>query len=213
LGLAIAHARWPISKRAGSSDAANRVRPLSWRLIPLGVFLVLAAVFVVALRQGEPQRLPSALLNKPAPALALAPLPGLQEQGRDVPGLDAATLASGGPTVVNFWASWCAPCIEEHPVLIELVRQTQVRLIGINYKDQVPNARRFLARYGNPFSHVAVDADGKAALEWGVTGMPETFILDGVGRIVYKHVGAITPQALQREIIPALQKAMRAARG
>jgi cytochrome c biogenesis protein CcmG/thiol:disulfide interchange protein DsbE len=185
---------------------------MAYRLIPVVVFALLVAVFALALRQGEPQRLPSALLNKPAPAMKLAPLPGLEGTGGAVPGLSPAMFADGRPTVVNFWASWCAPCIEEHPVLIALVEQTGARLVGINHKDPPANARRFLARYGNPFAAIGVDADGAAAIEWGVTAMPETFIVDAAGRVVHKHTGAITPEALRREIIPALQRASRAPR-
>jgi cytochrome c biogenesis protein CcmG, thiol:disulfide interchange protein DsbE len=109
--------------------------------------------------------------------------------------------------VVNFWASWCAPCVQEHPLLIELKRRTGVRLYGINYKDQTAAARRFLGRYGNPFKAVGVDSDGRAAIEWGVYGMPETFVVNGEGRIVYKHVGPISPEALETKLIPAIAAA------
>jgi cytochrome c biogenesis protein CcmG/thiol:disulfide interchange protein DsbE len=181
------------------------------RLLPVGVFVALVAVFAVMLRQGEPNRLPSALLGKPAPALTLPALDGLTTPAGVVPGLTPAALATGKPTVVNFWASWCPPCIEEHPLLVALARDHGVRVIGINYKDTPANARRFLGRYGNPFAAVGIDPDGKAAIEWGVAGMPETFVLDGQGRIVHKHVGALSETTVRRLLLPALEKAARPA--
>ena len=108
---------------------------------------------------------------------------------------------------MNFWASWCVPCVQEHPLLVALKERTGVRLYGVNYKDQAAAARRFLGRYGNPFTAVGVDGDGRAAIEWGVYGMPETFVVDGKGRIVYKHVGPITPETLETKIIPAIRAA------
>jgi cytochrome c biogenesis protein CcmG/thiol:disulfide interchange protein DsbE len=198
-------------------ERANTAPPskpaIPWlRLAPVVVFLGLVGVFAVMLYQGEPNRLPSALIGKPAPALTLAPLEGLTTSAGAVPGVTPASLSTGTPTVVNFWASWCPPCIEEHPVLVALVRQHGARLIGINYKDQAANARRFLGRHGNPFAAVGVDPDGKAAIEWGVAGMPETFVLDGQGRIVAKHVGAISETILRRIILPAIERAERAPR-
>jgi len=109
--------------------------------------------------------------------------------------------------VVNFWASWCVPCVQEHPVLVALREQTGVRVYGINYKDQAAAARRFLGRYGKPYVAVGVDGNGRAAIEWGVYGMPETFIVSGEGRIVHKHVGPITFATLERRIIPAIRAA------
>jgi cytochrome c biogenesis protein CcmG, thiol:disulfide interchange protein DsbE len=185
--------------------AASR---LPWlRLLPVAIFLVLAALFAYGLTS-DPQKLPSTLIGKPAPRLTLPPLEGLTQAGRPVPGLGESDLAStGAPSVVNFWASWCAPCVAEHPLLIELARQTGVRIVGINHKDTAANGRRFLARYGNPFALVAVDGSGRAGIEWGVYGMPETFVVDGRGSIVFKHVGQITPETLRRDLIPAIQRA------
>jgi cytochrome c biogenesis protein CcmG/thiol:disulfide interchange protein DsbE len=176
-------------------------------LWPLAIFAALAAIFAFALRSGDPSRLPSALIGKPVPVIALAPVEGLTDGGRLVGGFSSADLASGQVSVVNFWASWCVPCVQEHPLLVALKEQTGVRLYGVNYKDQAAAARRFLGRYGNPFAAVGVDGDGRAAIEWGVYGMPETFIVDGKGRIAYKHVGPITPAALEAKIIPAIRAA------
>jgi cytochrome c biogenesis protein CcmG/thiol:disulfide interchange protein DsbE len=105
-------------------------------------------------------------------------------------------LTSGQPTIVNVWASWCAPCRQEHPLLMELAAEPGVRVVGINYKDQPENARRFLGALGNPFIAVGVDDSGRNAIEWGVYGVPETFILDGSGVIRHKHVGPLTPQTM-----------------
>jgi cytochrome c biogenesis protein CcmG, thiol:disulfide interchange protein DsbE len=174
------------------------------RYAPLAVFAVIAGVFAFALRTGDPSKLPSALIGKDAPRLALAAIEGLS-----VPGLRDTDLADGKPVVVNFWASWCAPCVAEHPLLVELARQTGVRLVGINHKDTAANARRFLGRYGNPFALVGVDANGRASIEWGVYGMPETFVLDGRGRIVFKHVGPISEDTLRRDIVPAIARAAK----
>ena len=187
--------------------ALKSVPPLL--LVPLALFGVLAVVFLVALRTGEPSRLPSALIGKTAPSIDLAALEGLVDGQRPVPGLASRDLATGRPVVVNFWASWCGPCVEEHPVLIALKAQTGVVLFGVNNKDQAANARRFLGRYGNPYAAVGVDGQGRAAIDWGVYGMPETFVLDGAGTIVYTHVGPLTPAALEQKIKPALRAAAK----
>ena len=176
--------------------------------LPAGVFAAMALIFTFALlRPGDPSKLPSTLIGKPAPKIELAALDGLSENGAPVPGIGTADLARGKPVIVNFWASWCAPCVAEHPLLIILQEKTGVPLIGINYKDQPAGARRFLGRYGKPFAAIGVDANGRAAIDWGVYGMPETFVLDGQGRIVFKHVGALTPEALEQALIPAINAA------
>jgi cytochrome c biogenesis protein CcmG/thiol:disulfide interchange protein DsbE len=176
-------------------------------LIPVLVFAALAALFTVALQKGDPSRLPSALIGRPAPALTLAPVEGLARDGASLPGLTPADLVRGRPVVVNFWASWCLPCVEEHPQLVALATATGVPILGINHKDQPANAARFLARNGDPYAAVGADTNGRAAIEWGVYGMPETFIVDGTGKIVFKHVGPIGREALVREVLPALEKA------
>jgi cytochrome c biogenesis protein CcmG/thiol:disulfide interchange protein DsbE len=180
-------------------------------LVPVIVFAGLALMFGYALQTGDPSKLPSALIGKPVPQFELAGLEGLVEGGQPVPGLSSGDLARAEVAVVNFWASWCAPCVQEHPLLIELKRRTGVGLYGINYKDQTAAARRFLGRYGNPFKAVGVDGDGRAAIEWGVYGMPETFVVNREGRIVYKHVGPISPEALEQKLVPAIDAARRAA--
>ncbi|HZT48463.1 MAG TPA: DsbE family thiol:disulfide interchange protein [Hyphomicrobiaceae bacterium] len=192
----------PIPGRSPSQG--GRSRALVW---PLAIFAVLAAIFAFALKSGDPSRLPSALIGKPAPPTDLPALEGLTANGRAVGGFSSAELASGQVTVVNFWASWCGPCVQEHPLLVALGKRTGVRIYGVNYKDQAAAARRFLGRYGNPYVAVGVDGNGRAAIEWGVYGMPETFIVGGDGRILYKHVGPITAEALEARIIPAIRSA------
>jgi cytochrome c biogenesis protein CcmG, thiol:disulfide interchange protein DsbE len=176
-------------------------------LWPLVVFGFLALLFVFALRSGDPSRLPSALIGRPAPSLMLQPLEGLTDGAKPIPGILAETPGPGEVTVVNFWASWCGPCLLEHPQLMALKEQPGVRLHGINYKDQAANARRFLGRNGNPFTAVGVDGDGRAGIEWGVIAVPETFVVDGRGVIVYKHTGPISPEKLETAVIPAIRAA------
>lgn len=170
--------------------------------LPLAGFLALAALFFFRLGSGDPSQLPSALIGKPAPSLLLPPLEGLFSKNVQVPGFDPSTF-QGQVTLVNVWASWCVPCQTEHPQLMRLETDNRFRLIGINYKDAPENARRFLGRYGNPFVAVGVDSNGRAGIEWGVYGVPETFLIGRDGKIIYKHIGPITEEnfpALQREI-------------
>lgn len=183
----------------------RRRRPLLI-LVPLLLFGAMAVMFAFALTKGDPAKLPSALIGKPAPSLALTAIEGLQDGPRAVPLLTSDMLQKGEVTVVNFWASWCLPCIEEHPLLIELAQKAKTPVVGVNYKDADANARRFLGRYGNPFAAVGADTTGRTAIEWGVYGMPETFILDGRGHIAYKHVGPITRDALERTFLPTIAR-------
>lgn len=176
-------------------------------LAPLLIFAVIAGLFALALKSGDPSKLPSALVGKQAPEMTLPAMPGLTEAGVAVPGFATAALRRGEPTVVNFFASWCGPCVAEHPYLLELKARGNVRIVGINYKDPDPGGRRFLGRYGNPYAVVGVDDSGRSAIEWGVYGMPETFVVDGTGRIVMKHVGPITAKDLEVKIIPAIAAA------
>lgn len=194
-----------MTDRTTDAPSAPRRRRLLI-LAPLVLFGAMAVMFAFALTKGDPARLPSALIGKPAPALALTAIEGLQDGPRAVPLLTSELLQKGEVTVVNFWASWCLPCVEEHPLLIEIAQKASVPVLGINYKDAAANARRFLGRYGNPYAAVGADTSGRTAIEWGVYGMPETFILDGQGRIAYKHVGPITQDALERTILPAIAR-------
>jgi len=176
-------------------------------LIPLAVFLALTAIFLVRLFSGDPSRIPSALIGRPAPAVDLPPVAGLERDGKAIPGISAAEFR-GNVTVVNVWASWCIPCHDEAPFLLELAGDTRIRLVGINYKDQPDNARRFLNRYGNPFIASGADQNGRGAIEWGVYGVPETFLIGRDGRIAYKLVGPISAANFEREVKPAIEKAL-----
>lgn len=176
--------------------------------IPLLVFAALAAVFAKGLFSGDASKVPSALIGKPAPAITLTPLEGLQRDGQPVPSFDMADLAKGKATIVNVFASWCAPCRVEHPFLVAMadspaVKQGKVQLVGFNYKDETENARRFLGALGNPYSAVGADRGGRAAIEWGVYGVPETFLIGPDGRILDKHVGPLDGQAASRLLAKA----------
>jgi cytochrome c biogenesis protein CcmG/thiol:disulfide interchange protein DsbE len=164
-------------------------------LLPAIVFAALALLFLTRLYSGDPSRVPSALIGRPVPAFSLAPLDGLQAGGQPVPGLSNEDL-KGKVTVVNVWASWCAPCRQEHPLLVELAQDPSIRVVGINYKDNPENARRFLGALGNPFAAVGVDPNGRTAIDWGVYGVPETFVIGPDGHIRHKHIGPLTPEAL-----------------
>ena len=176
-------------------------------LVPLVVFLALTALFLVRLFSGDPSRIPSALIGHPAPAVELPPVVGLERDGKPIPGISGADFR-GNVTIVNVWASWCIPCRDEAPFLLDLAGDTRVRLVGINYKDQPDNARRFLNRYGNPFLASGADQNGRAAIEWGVYGVPETFLVGRDGRIAYKLVGPLGAENLEREMKPAIEKAL-----
>ena len=177
--------------------------------LPLIAFAALAAILWFRLGTGDPSRIPSALIGRPAPQTALPPLAGLVNNGAQVPGLDPAVF-KGEVSVVNVWASWCVPCHDEAPLLTELARDKRLQIVGINYKDAPDNARRFLGRYGNPFGIVGVDGNGRASIEWGVYGVPETFVVGREGTIVYKLVGPITPENYRSVLLPELEKALKA---
>ncbi|NDY91482.1 DsbE family thiol:disulfide interchange protein [Ideonella livida] len=149
----------------------------------------------------DPRELPSVRLGQPWPARPMPQLGG-------GPAVDPATWR-GKPRLVNLWASWCATCVEEQPVLLALARSLQAQgradqLIGLNYKDAPADAQAWLRRHGNPFAQQVVDADGRLAIDLGVYGAPETFVVDAQGRIAYRHVGALTPEVIARELLPRL---------
>ncbi len=190
------------------SERQARSRGRILLLLPLLAFLALAALFLFRLGGGDPARLPSALIGREAPPTDLPPLEGLTRDGAPVPGITNATFA-GKISVVHVWASWCVPCHDEIPFLAQLAEDKRIQLVGINYKDQTDNARRFLNRYGNPFVATGIDTRGRTAIDWGVYGVPETFVVGRDGRIAYKLVGPITAQSLAQQLAPAIEKAAR----
>jgi len=191
-------------------DTVARPRRLRFVLmLPLVVFLALAVLFFVRLGAGDPGRIPSALIGQKAPATTLPGVSGLERNGKPLPGLDAADFA-GPVTLVNVWASWCIPCHDEVPFLLRLGADPRIRLVGINYKDEPDNARRFLGRYGNPFAASGADPSGRAAIEWGVYGVPETFLVGRDGRITFKLVGPITADNFQSVLGVEIERALAA---
>ena len=193
---------------AQESETATRSR--RWLvMLPLIGFGILAALFLVRLYGGDPSKIPSALIGRPAPQTALPALEGLQKDGVQVPGLDPAVF-KGKISIVNVWASWCVPCHDEAPLLTALAKDKRLQVVGINYKDSPDNARRFLGRYGNPFAAVGVDPNRRASIEWGVYGVPETFVVGRDGRIAYKLIGEITAQNLETTLKPQIEKALAA---
>ena len=166
-------------------------------VLPVLLFLVLAGYFALALRPGyDPQALPSAMIDKEAPQFDLAGLHG-ERVTRD--GL------KGGPVLINFFASWCAPCRAEHPILMRLAEHDHVALYGIDYKDPPADATRLLLQFGNPYRRVGEDIDGRVGLDFGVYGVPETYVLDGTGRIRKRFVGPLTAEQVDKELLPLLK--------
>ncbi|MBL8702131.1 MAG: DsbE family thiol:disulfide interchange protein [Alphaproteobacteria bacterium] len=170
--------------------------------LPLVAFAAIAAWLLFGLGR-DANTVPSALIDKPAPVFNLAAVEGLAQ-----PGLATDDL-KGKVALVNVFASWCAPCRVEHPVLMRLAREKRVAVFGISHKDKAADSRRFLAELGNPYSAVGWDNDGRVSLEWGVYGVPETFVVDRQGRIRHRHVGALTEDALARTVMPLVARLER----
>lgn len=173
-------------------------------LVPLIALVALLAVFAFNLNR-DPGYVPSVLINKPAPAFSLAKVATLT-----LPGFDTASL-KGQVSVVNVFASWCIPCRDEHPVLEQLKAETGVKLFGINQKDTPENAKKFLDELGNPFDAVGGDGNGRVSIDFGVYGVPETFVVDKNGVIAFKFVGPMSVKAMETVVKPAILKASAAA--
>ena len=170
-------------------------------ILPVLAFMALAWFLYSSLKGPPPAELPSVLVDKNVPALTLPPLDGATQ------GFGPADLATKGRvTLVNIFASWCIPCREEAPQLAQLARARGVRLIGIVYKDKPEAARAFLNEYGNPFERIGLDADGRAGIEWGISGVPETFVVDGHG-VIRGRFGPLSPDSLVIELLPAIAAA------
>ena len=174
--------------------------------IPLLAFIALAGLFayrlyVVGQNPDATSRIPSALINKPVPEFSLPPLAELPGNGLN------KDMLGTGLHVVNIWASWCVPCRAEHPVLMELAKDERFKMSGINYKDVPKNARRFIGSLGNPYERIGADESGRSGIEWGVYGVPETFIVkDGI--IVYKFIGPLSSKTVISDFLPAIEKAI-----
>ena len=187
------------------TEAPARWRPRLLVFLPLAAFLALITVFLVQLFSGrDVSEVPSVLIGLPAPETKLAPL-----DGTGLPGIDSATF-KGKVTVLNVWASWCAPCREEHPALVALARDKRFSLEGMNYKDKPENASQFLGALGNPYAAIGVDPSGRAGIDWGVYGVPETYVIGKDGKIAFKHVGPLSDSAVASELMPQIEKALAA---
>ena len=185
-----------------TSDKPARSRLVLF-LLPLLLFLALSAVFLVQLISGKDTSVvPSALIGRAAPQTDLPPL-----EDMNLPGLSSDAF-SGRVTLVNVWGSWCLPCRQEHPLLMQLATDERVVIAGLNYKDKPENARRFLGDLGNPYDAIGVDQNGRAAIDWGVYGVPETFLVGPDGTIRYKHVGPFTPESIRESLMPEIEKAL-----
>lgn len=185
---------------AEDDNAPGRARYL-WTAIPLVVVLGLFAVFGWQILFGrDPGEIPSVLIGKQAPQLDLPPL-----EGSNLPALTSAEI-EGRLTLVNVFASWCIPCRQEHPFIMALSKDPDIKVVGINYKDNPDNALRFLGELGNPYEAVGVDRNGAAAIDWGVYGIPESFIVGPDGTIIFKKVGPIDAQSYETEILPVINR-------
>ena len=167
-------------------------------LLPAALFGVLVVFLSVGLNR-DPSTVPSPLIGKPAPAFTL---PQLKDPAQTFTNHDL----TGDVSLVNVWATWCAACYDEHPVLVELARSGQVPIYGLNLKDQRPAARRWLRELGDPYAAIAFDEDGRVAIDWGVYGAPETFVVDKQGIIRYKHIGPLTADVLTQTILPLVRR-------
>lgn len=180
---------------AGGTKARQRVGRLGV-LVPLLLFLGLAVLFAIGLTL-NPREVPSPLIGKPVPEFSLPPVKGR------VLGLSSADL-KGEVSLVNVFASWCTACREEHPLFMELKEKNVVPVHGLNYKDKPADAERWLNELGNPYTRTGADINGRVGIDWGVYGVPETFVIGRDGRIAYKHIGALTPKVLREKIIPLI---------
>ena len=177
-----------------------------WKfIVPFGLFALLGVFLYVGLHR-DPSYVPSPLIGKPAPEFTL---PSLQDPAYPVSSKDLA----GRPWVLNVWGTWCAGCRQEHPVLLQIARQTSVPIIGLDWKDDATEAQRWLAELGNPYAAVAFDSDGRVAIDWGVYGAPETFLIGADGKVLYKHIAPMTLEVWAKEFEPRIQAATAAPGG
>lgn len=178
--------------------------------LPLVLFGGLAAIFLYQLVSGhDPQQIPSVLIGKTAPQTVLPALEGVSgPDGGPMPALDLTGFGDGRPVLVNVFASWCGPCRDEHPLLMDLAQDERFKLVAINYKDKPENARKFLESLGNPYAAIGVDQKGSATIDWGVYGVPESFLVAPDGEIVFKQTGPFTPEAVKTGLLPAVERVL-----
>ncbi len=170
-------------------------------IVPIVLFAVLAYFLFSSLLSGPPQLLPSMRIDKPAPTV---PLPPLDAQAK---GFSPADLKDGHVTVINFFASWCAPCRVEAPVLPLVAQIKGIQFYGVVYKDLPDKSRQFLDELGDPFSRIDIDESGRAGIEWGITGVPETFVIDGKGVVRMHYAGPLTPEFIKNQLMPVIERA------
>jgi cytochrome c biogenesis protein CcmG, thiol:disulfide interchange protein DsbE len=188
-------------------ETSPKARPglrLLLALLPFLAFVGLSAIFAMQLLSGrDTSQIPSALIGHKAPDLAMPPLEGSQR-----PALTHAFIA-GKLTLVNVFASWCIPCRQEHPYLLQLAKDPRITLVAINYKDKNDNALRFLGELGNPFAAIGIDQNGASAIDWGVYGVPESYLVDQNGVIVYKKIGPFDARSIEGDLNTAIEKALK----
>ena len=170
-------------------------------LLPIVIFALVAGYFFWGLvSERNPREVPSALIDKPVPQFDLPPL-----EGTGLPGLSTADLVNGEVTLVNIFASWCLPCRAEHPLLMKLAEDPSIRLVGIDYRDDPAAGLKWLNELGNPYRRIGLDTRGRAAIDWGSAGVPETFIIDRNGKVRYQHIGPIHQSQLEQTILPLIE--------
>jgi len=197
-----------MSKSEGNAAGSGTRMRIVLAALPLAVFIALALIFWTQLNSGRDiSEIPSALIGTKAPWRDLDPLNGATKDGAPVPALTTQT-ARGKLTLVNFWASWCVPCRQEHPVILQLAKDPRITVVGVNYKDGAENALRFLGELGNPFSAIGLDPAGRMAIDWGVYGIPESYLVGPDGTILYKRVGPFDDKSLTEGLYPAIEKAL-----
>jgi len=182
----------------GGVPAAGLLRRRAPYFVPVLIFVVIAVFLGIGLTL-DPRKIPSPLIGKPVPEFRLPPV-----QGRSL-GLASENLR-GEVSLVNVFASWCVACREEHPLMMRIARERLVPLHGLNYKDRPQDAQRWLDELGDPYTRTGADIEGRVGIDWGVYGVPETFVIDREGRIAYKHIGPVTPAALKDTILPLIEK-------
>jgi len=167
-------------------------------LIPVAVFLLMVVILFIGLGR-DPRRVPSPLIDKPAPAFDLPLLYDMDQRMTQ-------EIFKGKVSLLNVWASWCVSCRQEHALLMRIARDTDVPIIAFNYKDEAADAKKYLSRYGDPYASIGFDYEGRAAIDWGVYGTPETFVIDKQGIVRHKHTGPISEKNLQEELMPLIRK-------